>query len=52
VLEADGTYSGTGGKASTTVTFDTPGTYVLRAYIQDMSLMTIPPDISVVVEKR
>jgi hypothetical protein len=52
VLEADGTYSGTGGKATTTVTFDTPGTYVLRAYIQDMSLMTIPPDISVVVEKR
>jgi hypothetical protein len=51
VLEADGTYSGTSGKATTTVTFDAPGTYVLRAFVQDMSLMTIPPDITVVVEK-
>jgi hypothetical protein len=52
VLEAAGKYSGTGGKATTTVTFDTPGTYVLRAFVQDMSLMTIPPDITVVVEKK
>jgi hypothetical protein len=51
VLEVDGKYSGTSGKATTTATFDTPGTYVLRAYVQDMSLLTIPPDITVVVEK-
>jgi hypothetical protein len=52
VLEADGKYSGLGSKATTTVTFDTPGTYLLRAYVQDMSLMTIPQDITVVVEKK
>ena len=49
VLEADGKYSGTGGKAITTVSFDTPGTYVLKPYVEDMSLFTLPPDITVAV---
>jgi hypothetical protein len=49
VLDADGKQSNTAGKASTKVTFDKPGTYVLRAYVEDMSVFTLPPDITVTV---
>ena len=37
-----------GGKATTTVTFDKPGTYVLRAYAEDASIHT-PHDVQVIV---
>ena len=36
------------GKATTTVTFDKPGSYVLRAYAEDASIHT-PHDVSVTV---
>jgi hypothetical protein len=36
------------GKAATKVTFDKPGSYVLRAYAEDASIHT-PQDISVTV---
>jgi hypothetical protein len=49
VLDADGKQTSTVGKATTTVTFDTPGTYVLRAYAEDMSVFSIPPDVTVTV---
>jgi hypothetical protein len=49
VLDADGKQSNTGGKATTKVTFDRPGTYVLRAFAEDMSVFTMPPDITVTV---
>jgi hypothetical protein len=37
------------GKATTTVTFDSPGTYVLRAYAEDASVHT-PHDVRVTVK--
>jgi hypothetical protein len=49
VLGPDGTQTGTSGRATTTATFDQPGTYVLRAYAEDMSLFTIAPDVTVTV---
>ena len=49
VLDADGKQTSTVGKATTKVTFDTPGTYVLRAYAEDMSVFSIPPDVTVTV---
>jgi hypothetical protein len=49
VLDGDGKPSNIAGKATTNVTFDTPGTYLLRAYVEDMSLFTLPPDITVTV---
>ena len=36
------------GKATTKITFDKPGTYVLRAYAEDASIHT-PHDVSVTV---
>jgi hypothetical protein len=49
VLDADGKQTGTAGTATTSVKFDKPGTYVLRAYAEDMSLFTIAPDVTVTV---
>jgi hypothetical protein len=49
VMDGDGRPSNTGGKATTRVTFDTPGTYVLRAFAEDLSVFTLPPDITVTV---
>jgi hypothetical protein len=49
VLGPDGKQTGTSGQATTKVTFDKPGTYILRAYPEDMSLFSIAPDITVVV---
>jgi hypothetical protein len=36
------------GKATTKITFDKPGTYVLRAYAEDASIHT-PHDVTVAV---
>ena len=47
VMDAGGKPSNIGGRATTRVTFDTPGTYVLRAFAEDMSVFTLPPDITV-----
>jgi hypothetical protein len=47
VMDAQGRPSTTGGQATTKVTFDTPGTYVLRAFAEDLSVFTLPPDITV-----
>jgi hypothetical protein len=52
VRDANGKQSATVGKATTTVTFDRPGSYVLRVYAEDMSLFTIAPDITVTVTDR
>lgn len=38
---ATGQYSATGGTAATKATFDKPGTYVLKAYAEDMSLFSM-----------
>jgi hypothetical protein len=38
------------GKATTSVVFDKPGTYVLRAYAEDASIHT-PHDVTVTVLK-
>jgi hypothetical protein len=49
VLDALGKQTGTAGTATTSVKFDKPGTYILRAYAEDMSLFTIAPDVTVTV---
>jgi len=49
VADDAGTQTGTAGKAGTTVTFDKPGTYMLRAYAEDMSLFTLSDTITVTV---
>jgi hypothetical protein len=49
VVDAEGKQTGTSGKATTAVTFDKPGTYVIKAYAEDMSLFTIAPEVTVTV---
>jgi hypothetical protein len=49
VLGDDGKQTFTKGRTVTKVTFDKPGTYVLRPYAEDMSLFSIGPDITVAV---
>ena len=49
VTDDAGNQTSTAGKASTTVTFDKPGTYMLRAYAEDMSLFTLADTITVTV---